>query len=99
MREQIKAETVREEAKIVKFPSVATNCPWGRAQRDLASRDAARFNNWFAKLDLIEATGNEITLKAPSDFHANYIADRLFGELSEALARTGEPTMKVHIIS
>lgn len=99
MREQIKAETIREEAKIVKFPNVTTNCPWGRAQRELAARDPARFNSWFAKLELIESTLNEITLKAPSDFQARYVADRLVGEIYEALAKTGGPTSKVHITS
>ena len=52
MREQIRTETIRSEAKVVQFPDMMATGPWGRAQRHLATKDPARFNAWFLKLQL-----------------------------------------------
>lgn len=95
MREQVRAEAVRSQAKVVQFPEAASSGPWGRAQRHLASKDAARFNAWFSKLQLIGSRADEIVLGAPSEYHANYVNTRLLSELHEAFAATGSPMTKV----
>ncbi len=76
---------------VVPFPGRHTDEPaassvWGQARRLLRDADAARYTAWFAPLVCLEQSGNRLVLRAPTEFHANYVTTHLIGELHRAAA-------------
>ncbi|MEL7464839.1 MAG: DnaA N-terminal domain-containing protein [Pseudomonadota bacterium] len=86
MSEQRDIAAKQAEMKVVQFPTSICSGLWGRAQSWLAKKDPARFNAWFRNLEFVSLSDDVISLRAQSEFQANYLRSRLTGEIAEALA-------------
>ncbi len=62
-------------------PAEAPDGPWGRALRLLEDSQPAHFASWFSRLTVAAHHEDELTLRAPSPFAAQYIATHLMKEL------------------
>ena len=80
------------------MPEVPTgNDVWSRALKELAQDDPDRLQAWYSKLSLVDAGPDDVTLRAPSGFVANFIQTHLAAQISAALARAQRRTMRQNI--
>lgn len=70
---------------------------WGRALGLLQAENATAFAAWIAGLEMIAADGGQIVLRAPSAFHASYVATHLSGGILAALRRVDPMVVTVRV--
>ncbi len=69
----------------VAAPDANAGDEWGLARAVLHAEDSALYGAWFAGLERTGRAGGRLTLRAPSRFHANYVATHLQGRILAAL--------------
>lgn len=78
-------------SNVVRFApiAVADGDPslWGRARAILQAENATAFAAWIAGLDAPSLDNGQVGLRAPSAFHANYVATHLANGILAALKR------------
>lgn len=86
---------------VIPFPSgeAETDPVWGAAKTVLRTADAARFKAWFAPLSWEGREGAAAVLRAPSQFHAEYVETHLVGELLRAVHRADRSVASVIILA
>lgn len=77
-----------DDRKVIPFPHVALPMGegvWPRVARRLQEGDASIYRAWFAALE-VEEMAEEVWLKAPSAFHADYLRTHHMSRLEAAMA-------------
>jgi hypothetical protein len=70
---------------------------WANAQAVFHSQDAAGFSAWVEKLTVVDYEAGQLTLAAPSKFHATYVTTNLLDRLMVILRRIDPSIAKVAI--
>lgn len=83
----------------VTAPDVSSGSEWALAQALLHQEDAARYGAWLAALSRVGRAGGALTLKAPSRFHAAYVAQHLTERVLRACQSVDESVAEIRIIS
>lgn len=74
---------------VIQFPNQSATPDqqvWVRAKALLRRDDPARTQAWFEPLTCTACRGGSLILKAPSQFHANYVSTHLIGEVIRAVS-------------
>lgn len=66
-------------------PGLGTGDEWALARALLHTEDPGLYASWFAGLERAERAGGRLTLRAPSRFHATYVATHLQAQILAAL--------------
>ncbi|KAA8607367.1 hypothetical protein [Salipiger aestuarii] len=66
-------------------PDPGAGDEWALARALLHSGDPGLYASWFSGLDRVGRAGGRLTLRAPSRFHATYVATHLQGQILAAL--------------
>lgn len=70
---------------------------WAEAQSVFHAQDTAGFAAWVEKLSVAEYENGQLTLMAPSRFHATYVSTNLVGRLTVILRRIDPTLAKVTV--
>ena len=96
--DRMKAMTSGPDPKVIPFPQTEDRSEWSRARALLRQADPARFAAWFAPLSREGVRGTDLFLRAPSTFHANYVATHLIGEIVRAV-NAADPGLTSVVVS
>lgn len=89
--------TPAPDTTVVPFPSAETS-EWSKARAILKAADKARYEAWFKPLSREGRGEGQITLRAPSRFHAEYVTTHMIGDLIRAMAEVDRTITAVSII-
>lgn len=82
----------------VPAPTITDASEWGLAQAVLHAEDPALYAAWVARLARSKRDGGRLTLRAPSRFHAAYVANHLEARLLAACQAVDEDVAEIRVI-
>lgn len=87
------------DSKVVAFPGTPDPASeWTEARAALRRADRARARAWFDPLIRERNTGGLLTLRAPSQFHADYVMTHLIGELARAVEQIDPAISDIEVL-
>ncbi|MEM6354407.1 MAG: DnaA N-terminal domain-containing protein [Pseudomonadota bacterium] len=72
---------------------------WSRIRRALESENQAVFAAWFARLQRNGFADGHLVLRAPTQFHADYVATRLSDALYRAATRVAPEVRAIEVVA
>jgi len=82
----------------VAAPNVQDGTEWSLAQAVLYQEDQGTYAAWFKGLRRVARQGPQLTLSAPSRFHASYVLSHLMPRLSAALSAVDDAVTDIRVI-
>lgn len=98
----IQADGTSTTNTVVSFPGrlaaeADARTEWGRARQLLKQADPALYTAWFAPLTRLGVTDGVLQLRAPTEFHRNYVSTHLLGEIVRAVTRIADDVQTVQV--
>lgn len=93
------APMMPQNGVVIPFPSAplpVASTLWGQIAARLAADDPAIYRAWFSPLEVLSETP-ELTLRAPTGFHASYLRTHLAGRLEGAIKAIA-PDVRVRLV-
>ena len=83
----------------VEAPNVQDGTEWALAQAVLHQEDQGTYAAWFQGLERVGRQGAQLTLRAPSRFHASYVLSHLMVRLNGAVAAVDDTVTDIRVVA
>jgi len=101
---EMEADDAGTTNTVVSFPKRSaaeadSRTEWGRARQFLKQADPALYNAWFAPLSRLGVADGVLLLRAPTEFHRNYVATHLLGDVIRAVTHASGKVQTVQVLA